>query len=124
MDFGERLRGWRRRRGLSQESLALAASTVTRHVSRLETGRTVPSRTMVLALAAALDLAGDDVDDLLRAAGLAGLPRPAAAPGPVLMEAVRRVLHAHEPAPAVALDRDWCVVAENAVAARLLGAGS
>lgn len=123
-DFGERLREWRRRRGLSQEALALAASTAARHVSRLETGRAVPGRAMVLALAAALDLVGDDVDVLLRSAGLAAQPRPAARPGPVLMDAVRRVLRAHEPAPAVALDRDWCVVAENAAAARLLGGGS
>ncbi|MDC7121818.1 helix-turn-helix transcriptional regulator [Cellulomonas fimi] len=123
MDFGERLRAWRRRRGLSQEALALEAGTATRHVSRLETGRAVPSRAMVLALAAALRVVGDDLDVLLRAAGLAAGPGRPAPPGPVLTEAVRRVLRAHEPAPAVALDRDWRVVAENGAALRLLGGG-
>jgi ribosome-binding protein aMBF1 (putative translation factor) len=54
--FGERLRWWRARRGLSQLALAANAATTQRHLSFLESGRTAPSRTMVLRLADALDL--------------------------------------------------------------------
>ncbi|RYZ33107.1 MAG: XRE family transcriptional regulator, partial [Myxococcaceae bacterium] len=45
---GELLRGWRQRRGLSQMDLALRAEVSTRHVSFLETGRSQPSRDMLL----------------------------------------------------------------------------
>src|SRR6266446_4931189 len=54
--FGARLRWWRKRRGLSQLDLAGAAGVSQRHVSFLESGRTQPSREMVLCLAAALDV--------------------------------------------------------------------
>jgi transcriptional regulator with XRE-family HTH domain len=54
--FGSHLRWWRKRRGLSQLDLAGAAGTSQRHVSFLESGRSQPSREMVLCLAAALDV--------------------------------------------------------------------
>jgi transcriptional regulator with XRE-family HTH domain len=54
--FGSRVRWWRQRRGLSQLDLAGQAGTSQRHVSFLESGRTVPSRDMVLRLAAALNV--------------------------------------------------------------------
>ncbi|UZN05050.1 helix-turn-helix domain-containing protein [Cellulomonas sp. S1-8] len=121
MTFGTTLRAWRTRRALSQERLAAAAGTVARHVSRLETGRAHPSAAMVRALAGALDVPPGGVEDLLAAAGHA--PRPAAtppSPGPALLAAVGRVLDAHEPYPAFALDPGWHVVAHNAAAGRLL----
>jgi transcriptional regulator with XRE-family HTH domain len=54
--FGAPLRRWRTRRGLSQLDLAGAAGTTQGHVSFLESGRTHPSRPMVLHLAAVLDV--------------------------------------------------------------------
>jgi transcriptional regulator with XRE-family HTH domain len=55
-NFGERLRWWRKRRGLSQLELAGAAGSSQRHLSFLESGRATPSQPMVLGLAAALNL--------------------------------------------------------------------
>jgi transcriptional regulator with XRE-family HTH domain len=48
---GELLRKWRHERRLSQLELAIRAGVSARHVSFVETGRTVPSRAMVLRLA-------------------------------------------------------------------------
>jgi transcriptional regulator with XRE-family HTH domain len=69
--FGARLRWWRGRRSLSQLALAAAARTTQRHLSFLESGRTAPSRTMVLRLADALDVPLRQQNALLLAAGFA-----------------------------------------------------
>ena len=48
---GDLLREWRQRRRLSQLDLAGEAEISARHLSFLETGRSLPSRDMVLHLA-------------------------------------------------------------------------
>jgi transcriptional regulator with XRE-family HTH domain len=122
-DFGEQLRGWRRRRRMSQLDLALEAEISSRHLSFVETGRSRPSREMVLRLARTLDLPLRAQNALLVAAGLAprfperSLDDPALAPA---RRAIDRVLQAHEPFPALAVDRRWNLVAANAVVGTLL----
>ncbi|BBY66987.1 hypothetical protein MHEL_52300 [Mycolicibacterium helvum] len=69
--FGELLRDWRRRRRLSQLDLALEADVSARHVSFIESGRSAPSRAMVLRLADALAVPPREQNHLLLAAGLA-----------------------------------------------------
>jgi transcriptional regulator with XRE-family HTH domain len=121
--FGTLMRQWRRRRHLSQLDLALAAGVSSRHVSFIETGRSAPSRAMVLRLAAALDVPLREQNRMLLAAGLAAVhgERPWDDPD---MAAVRdgldTVLKAYEPYPCLAVDRGWNVVAVNAGAAVLL----
>ncbi|MCO4746595.1 MAG: helix-turn-helix transcriptional regulator [Proteobacteria bacterium] len=66
--FGQRLRAWRKRRGLSQLDLALAAVTTPRYVSFIETGRSRPGRGVVLRIGDALGLSLADQNDLLAAA--------------------------------------------------------
>jgi transcriptional regulator with XRE-family HTH domain len=73
--FGSHLRLWRKRRGLSQLDLAGAAAASQRHVSFLESGRSQPSREMVLCLAAALDVPLRQQNTLLLAAGFAPIWR-------------------------------------------------
>ena len=68
---GELLRAWRQRRSLSQLELALEADVSSRHVSFLETGRSRPSRDMVLHLAEHLEIPLRDRNGLLLAAGYA-----------------------------------------------------
>lgn len=46
--FGTHLKDWRGRRRLSQLDLALSANVSARHVAFLETGRSKPSREMVI----------------------------------------------------------------------------
>ncbi|NUW35800.1 helix-turn-helix transcriptional regulator [Nonomuraea sp. SMC257] len=113
---GEMLRQWRRRRGLSQLDLAIAADVSARHVSLVETGKSNPSADMILRLAAQLDVPLRERNRLLLAAGFA--PRYAERPldGEALSaawDAVARVLRAHEPYPALVIDRRWNIVMTN-----------
>ena len=54
--LGPLLRQWRERRRMSQLALALEAEISSRHLSFMETGRSHPSREMVLLLAEVLDV--------------------------------------------------------------------
>ncbi|MER5334742.1 helix-turn-helix transcriptional regulator [Micromonospora sp. NPDC002717] len=114
---GALLRQWRERRGLSQLALSVEAEISTRHLSFVETGRATPSREMVLRLAEHLDVPLRDRNRLLLSAGYAPVYSHAPLDSPELrrvLDAVRRVLRAHEPYPAVAVDRLWNLVAGNA----------
>ena len=113
---GPLLRDWRQRRRMSQMELALEAGVSTRHLSFVETGRSRPSAEMVLHLADRLEVPLRERNELLLAAGFA--PQYAARDfeDPALSEvrdAVSRVLAAHEPYPAIAVDRYWNLIASN-----------
>jgi transcriptional regulator with XRE-family HTH domain len=114
---GELLREWRERRRLSQLELALDAEISTRHLSFVETGRSRPSREMVLHLAEQLDLPLRERNRLLLAAGYAPVYAETALEAPRLAEvraAVRQLLAGHEPYPAAVVDRGWNLVDANA----------
>ena len=121
--FGEHLRHWRLRRRLSQMQLAAESAISTRHLSFVETGRSVPSREMVLRLAERLDVPLRERNALLVAAGYAPMYRERPLHDPALAAAraaVERILRGHEPCPALALDRHWNLVAANAMVSHLL----
>src|SRR5512138_710693 len=125
--LGELLRDWRRRRHQSQLALALKAGVSQRHLSFLESGRAQPSREMVLHLAEHLDIPLRDRNRLLNAAGFAPLYLERSLDDPALgaaRSAVDRVLAAHEPFPAMAVDRHWTLVAANRALALLLTGAS
>ncbi|MDH3626740.1 MAG: helix-turn-helix transcriptional regulator [Acidobacteriota bacterium] len=114
--FGEQLRGWRSHRGLSQLSLGLNAGTSSRHISFLETGRSRPSRKMVLQLARTMDLPLRQQNAWLTSAGFAPIFGERTLDDDELRkarEAVTYLLAAHEPYPALAMDRHWQFVAWN-----------
>jgi transcriptional regulator with XRE-family HTH domain len=114
---GELLRGWRERRRLSQLDLANRVEVSTRHVSFVETGRSKPSREMVLRLAEHLDVPLRDRNQLLLAGGYAPIYSEASLHSPAMLairEALRRLLRAHEPYPALVVDRWWNIVEGNA----------
>ena len=123
---GAHLKDWRRRRRMSQLDLAAEAEISTRHLSFIETGRSRPSRDMLVRLALRLEMPLRDRNRLLMAAGFAPLyaEEPEAAPslGPA-MQAIERLLAAHFPNPALAVDRHWTLLAANdAVAPLIAGA--
>jgi transcriptional regulator with XRE-family HTH domain len=121
--IGDHLRSWRQRRRMSQLDLACEADISTRHVSFLETGRSRPSRDMVLHLADRLDVPLRERNVLLVAAGFAPVfaERPLHDPAlAAARAAVDLVLAGHEPYPALAVDRHWNLVAANAAATRLI----
>jgi transcriptional regulator with XRE-family HTH domain len=121
--FGTLMKQWRQRRRLSQLDLAIEADVSSRHVSFIETGRSAPSRAMVLRLAAALDVPLRERNQMLMAAGLApvyaerSLDDPDMAP---VRDGVQQVLTAYEPFPCLAVDRGWNIVAANGGAALLM----
>ena len=107
---------------MSQLDLATAASTTPRYMSFVETGRSQPSREMVLRLAAALDVPLRDRNGLLVAAGFAPIYPEHDLEDPAIdrvMAALDRVLDQHAPYPAVVMNRRWDVVRVNAGAAHL-----
>jgi transcriptional regulator with XRE-family HTH domain len=120
---GELLRTWRQRRSLSQLDLALRAEVSARHVSFMETGRSKPSREMLLHLAEELDIPLRERNALLVAGGFAPIYSEGNLDEPALRaarEAVDMVLTGHEPYPALAVDRHWTLVASNRALGLLL----
>lgn len=119
---GDLLREWRLRRRFSQLELAIEADVSTRHISFLETGRSMPSRRMILRLAERLDVPLRERNDLLAAAGYAPMYRRRPIDAPEMAPARRalhRVLDGHEPYPAFVADRGWNLVMANNAAALL-----
>ena len=113
---GALLREWRAMRRMSQLDLALEAGISQRHLSFVESGRSVPSRDMLMRLAESLDLPLRVRNRALLAAGhapaFAERPTGDAALAPA-MDAVALVLRGHEPNPAIAVDRRWNLIMGN-----------
>jgi transcriptional regulator with XRE-family HTH domain len=121
--FGELLRAWRQRRRLSQLHLASDAEISQRHLSFLESGRSAPSREMVLRLAERIAVPLRERNALLVAAGFAPIYRERPLNDPALLparRAVELILAGHEPYPALAVDRHWTLVAANRPVSHLL----
>src|SRR5580692_3962666 len=121
--FGPLLREWRQRRHISQLDLALQGNLSSRHLSFLETGRSQPSREMVLNLAEQLEVPLRDRNILLTAAGFAPSFPERKLDDPALSaarQAVELVIQGHAPYPALAVDRHWTLVTANDAAASLL----
>jgi transcriptional regulator with XRE-family HTH domain len=123
---GPLLRDWRRRRHLSQLDLSVEAEVSARHLSFVETGRSRPSRELLLHLAEHLAVPLRDRNTLLLAAGYAPdyheTPLDAVEMAPV-RDALDKILAGHEPFPAVIVDRHWTLVAANRPARAILTDG-
>ena len=122
MTFGAELRRRRETRRYSQLALAAAADVSQRHLSFLETGRSRPSREMVLHLARTLELSLRDQNSLLSTAG----HRPEHAERPFDDPGLDRVRHglttmvdALGPIPAHVVDGGWDIVLANRASRRL-----
>lgn len=120
---GDLIREWRRHRRLSQLELAAEAEISTRHLSFVESGRSQPSRDMILHLAEYLDIPLRERNALLVAAGFAPVFRERPMDDPALDAARRMIdllLKGLEPYPALAIDRHWNLVACNQATLRLM----
>jgi transcriptional regulator with XRE-family HTH domain len=126
VDFPAALKERRAARRLSQLELALLAGTTQRHLSFIESGRSAPGREMVIRLAESLGLPLRERNELLLKAGYApaypqkALDSPDLAP---VLGALRHVLDAHMPYPAIVVDKYGDIVAANA-GQRILAEGS
>ena len=126
MDFSAALRERRNSRRVSQLELALRAGTTQRHLSFIESGRSAPGREMVIRLTESLGLPLRERNQLLLAAGYAPAYPQAALDSPDLapvLTALRHILDAHLPYPAIVIDRYGEIIAANA-GLRVLTEGS
>jgi len=116
VDFSRALRERRTGRQLSQLDLALRAGTTQRHVSFIESGRSVPGRNMVVRLAESLDLPLRERNELLVAAGYAPVYPESSLDDPILAPvrtAIDHILRGHLPYPALIVDRTGTLIAAN-----------
>ena len=111
-------------RDLSQLELSAQCGISQKHISFVESGRSLPSRPLLMKLGQALDIPLRERNDLLFAAGYA----PAYANEPLgasalqgVHRALERMLRQHEPFPAVVMDRHWNVVLANEAVPRFFG---
>jgi len=113
---GQLLREWRARRRLSQLDLSIQADISARHLSFVETGRSRPTRGMILRLSEQLNVPLRERNQLLLAGGYApaypqhGLDEPQVG---AVRDALQQVLRSHEPFPAVVINRWWDMVDGN-----------
>ncbi|MFB9978147.1 helix-turn-helix domain-containing protein [Mesorhizobium kowhaii] len=123
-NLGVLLRHWRDLRGRSQLDLSLDTGISQKQISFVESGRSVPSRQTLMAIAQALDMPLRDRNTLLLAAGYAPMFSESAwdsAEMTSVTNALRRMLRQHEPFPALVMDRYWNVLMANESAPRFFG---
>jgi transcriptional regulator with XRE-family HTH domain len=121
--FGGALRRWRARRGLTQSAFAEACGISQRHASYVESGRSYPSRELVLRAAAVLDVPLAERNELLRLAGFAPMYGRRSIDDTdmdAVRRAIARLLDHHDPFPAVAVDAGWDVLQINRSAQRMI----
>lgn len=115
-EFGRLLKEWRALRNLSQLDLSVDADVSQRHISFLESGRSKPSREMILLLAEVLDLPLRERNAMLQAAGYAGIYQQRNLDSPEMSpikQALELTLRHHQPFPALVADRDWNMLMGN-----------
>jgi len=113
---GKIVRSWRELRRFSQLELAVEAEVSQRHLSFIESGRSAPSREMVLHLAEHLEVPFRDRNVMLLAAGYSPIYGDRPLEDPTLTHAkaaLDLLLRAHEPYPALTIDRHWNIVGAN-----------
>ena len=123
-ELGNLLRYWRRQRGKSQLDLSLDTGISQRHLSFVESGRSTPSRDVLLIVSEKLDIPLRERNVLLVASGYApvyaepswDIPQMA-----TVTKAIDRMLLQQEPHPALVLDRYWYVIKTNQAAPRFFG---
>lgn len=123
-ELGDFLRYWRRQRGKSQLDLSLDTGVSQRHISFVESGRSVPSRELLLSLAKTLNVPLREQNVLLLASGYAPVHLESTWDAPemaVVTKVVDRMLRQHEPHPAIVMDRYWTVVKTNDATPRFFG---
>ena len=122
--LGELLRYWRQERGKSQLDLSLDTGISQRHLSFVESGRSAPSRDLLSIVSDALNIPLRERNVLLLVSGFAPQYREQSMDAEqmaVVTQAIDRMLHQHEPHPALVLDRYWNVIRTNEAAPRFFG---
>jgi transcriptional regulator with XRE-family HTH domain len=123
-ELGGLLRYWRRQRGKSQLDLSLDTGVSQRHISFVESGRSVPSRELLLILARTMDVPLREQNALLLASGYAPVYLEStwdASEMTVIRKVIDHMLAQHEPHPALVMDRYWNILKTNEASPRFFG---
>lgn len=123
LNFGIILKDWRTKRKMSQMELAHVAGISTKHLSFLETAKSYPSRDMVDILGTALNIPLREKNDLMTAAGFSVSYKISDLNDPSMWaarETIQKLISAHMPYPALAVDRHWNLVTANESAMSLM----
>jgi transcriptional regulator with XRE-family HTH domain len=113
----EILRGVRRARRMSQLELSMRVGVSQRHMSFVASGRSNPSRELLLAWLQELDAPLAVRNAAMTQAGYAPVFSAASLNDPSLAqanEAMSQLLQAHDPMPALLIDADWNLLRMNA----------
>jgi transcriptional regulator with XRE-family HTH domain len=113
---GSFLRFWRKHNRMSQMDLALEVGISTKHLSFVETGRSKPSRSLVLNMAQSLKLPLRHRNSFLKAAGYASEFGEEPFNGKkmeIVRQALQRMLEKHEPYPAFVVNATYNILMTN-----------
>lgn len=120
---GSILQDWRKKRRYTQLNLALDAGVSSKHLSFIETGRSIPSRKMILNLNQILALPRFELNRVLNLAGYAPKFTELASTHKdmkPIFSIIDRIVENQMPYPAFVLDRHWNVVRSNEAMNNLL----
>jgi len=121
--FGKLLAQWRKHRRYSQLQLAVELDISSKHISFLETGRSIPSRDMLLKIASFLILPKREINQWLYAAGYAPIYQELSEGDESLKlvySAIDQMLTNHMPYPAIVMNQNWDLVQANDSAKKLM----
>ncbi len=113
---GDMMRFWRKLNRISQMDLALNIDISPKHLSFVETGRSNPSRDLVLRIAHSLKLPFRHRNAFLLAAGFAPEFEEQPFDGQkmeIVRGALRRMLEKHEPYPAFVINTGYRILMKN-----------
>jgi transcriptional regulator with XRE-family HTH domain len=122
-DYAAAMKYWRTRRGFSQLRLSAESGVSQRHISFLESGRSQPSRELVLKLGMTLDIPLRQRNVMLLAAGFAPAYQERSLSDPELVavrQALDFMLEQQSPYPAMVVDRLWNLQMHNGPAATMM----
>ena len=120
---GEILKKWRKQRRYSQLQLAVELEVSSKHISFIETDKSLPSKAMILKIATFLNLPKRETNQALYAAGYAPIYTELLATDKNLkpvFDAINQMIENHMPYPALVLDQNWDLVKANHSARMLL----
>jgi len=116
MNFSEQLRFWRKHKNFSQLDLAVESGVSSKHISFIETGRSKPSKQMILTLCDVLNIPLRNRNEMLFMAGFSDqytrtpldhdeMSR--------LRQTLEIILEKQEAYPLTVLDWDWNIILKN-----------
>lgn len=114
--FGELLKFWRNQKRISQLDLSMELDVSSKHISFLESGKSNPSRNMVMKIFSFFKLPLRQRNYLLVSAGYS--PEFSEEPFSssklkIVRDAFERILKKHEPYPALVIDTSYNILMKN-----------